>query len=460
MPRLSKIDTPNKLIATLADEALSAAELMTRLDCSQPTLSRMVRNAGSTVIALGRAQQTRYARVRNAGVEQPLSITRIDATGTPISCGTLHTIGSISGGRTAHVAARRVTIFVGLPWFVQDMRPQGFIGRQFPMRVSLLVSLLDRQLRLPSSVTDWSDNHVLQALSAAGFDEPGDLILGRAPLDQFLAQPAPQAITTRRKATVYAQLANQNEGERRNPSSAVGEQPKFTTFAAMSNNAPIGEAHVIVKYSPQGTSDIAQRWRDLLRAEHHALNVINDSHTSTGLRAANTEIIDADRLYLEVQRFDRVGEHGRLGVVSLGAIDDEFVGLRGEWIQTAHELQNLHMLKALDVNKIALLQAFGKLIHNTDMHFGNCALRHENLDAQRLTLAPIYDMLPMAFAPTSQGLGTDNIRTITPTADLLTVWPQAIELAREFWVRVIADRNISAGFRLIAKKILAATGGR
>ncbi len=445
MPRLSKFAAPNALIATLADEALSAADLMERLDCSQPTLSRIVRNAGTAVATLGRAQQTRYARIRNAGVEQPLNITRIDATGTPISCGTLHTIGGISGGRTAHVAERRVTIYVGLPWFVQDMRPQGFIGRQFPQRVP--------QLQLPSSVANWSDNHVLQALSIAGFDEPGDLILGRAPLDQFLAHPAPSAITTRRKATVYAQLASENVGERLNPSSAGGEQTKFTTYADTRN----GAAHVIVKFSPQGNNPIAQRWRDLLRAEHHALSVINDSHPSTGLEAAQTQLIDADRLYLEVQRFDRVGARGRLGVVSLGAIDDEFVGLRGEWIQTAHKLQQLRMLKTADVNKIALLQAFGKLIHNSDMHFGNCALRHENLDAQRLTLAPIYDMLPMEFAPTAQGLRTDNIQKVMPNADLLMVWPQATEMALEFWTRVIADKLISADFRRIAGKILAFT---
>ncbi len=164
----------------------------------------------------------------------------------------------------------------------------------------------------------------------------------------------------------------------------------------------------------------------------NALRVINDSHANSGLEAAPTQIIDGDRLYLEVQRFDRVGARGRLGVVSLGAIDDEFVGLRGEWIQTAQKLQQLRILRAADVSKIALLQAFGKLIHNSDMHFGNCALRHENLDAQRLTLAPIYDMLPMEFAPTSQGLRTDNIRKVMPTADLLIVWPQAIEMAQKF----------------------------
>ena len=104
-----------------------------------------------------------------------------------------------------------------------------------------------------------------------------------------------------------------------------------------------------------------------------------------------------------------------------------------------------------EVNKIALLQAFGKLIHNSDVHFGNCALHHKNLNPQRLTLAPIYDMLPMEFAPTSRGLRTDNIRKVLPTADLLTVWSQATEMAQEFWAQVIADKSINADFKRIAR---------
>jgi hypothetical protein len=435
-PRI--VTTPDILIAALGDEALSAAQLMQRLGCSQPTLSRLVRAAGAQVLTLGRAQQTRYARARPVQVEQPLPMTRIDAEGQPHSCGSLHTIGLLSGSRMVWVAQRQVEIFDGLPWFITDMRPQGFIGRQFPARIPLL--------GLPLSITDWSDSHVLQALSAAGSDEPGDLVLGRAALQQYLQQSPPEPVPMRRKASVYSQFAELKEGQQHSPSSAGGEQSKFTAYA----QTPQGAQHVIVKFSPIGTDAIAVRWRDLLRCEHHALRVLHDNRQETGVQAAQTQLIDADRAYLEVQRFDRIGPRGRRGVVSLGAIDDVFVGQRNNWVQTAQRLQGLRMLRERDVQRIGLLYAFGLLIHNSDMHFGNLSLLHEGPASVQFSLAPCYDMLPMRFAPTAQGIRPLQIPKIVPQADLLGVWPQALSLAQEFWSRVMADPHISSNFAQIA----------
>ncbi len=430
---------PDDLVAALGDEALTAAQLMQRLGCSQPTLSRLVRATGAQVLTLGKAQQTRYARLRPVQVEQPLPITRIDVTGMPHSCGALHTIGLLSGSRTAWVAERQVEVFDGLPWFITDMRPQGFIGRQFPARIP--------QLGLPPSIADWSDNHVLQALSVAGSDEPGNLVLGRAALEQYLLQPVPVPISPRRKATTYSEFARLKDGQPHSPSSAGGEQSKFTAYAHTAH----GAQHTIVKFSPTGTDAVAIRWRDLLRCEHHALQILQDSSAQTGVCAAETQLLEIDRIYLEVQRFDRLGARGRRGVVSMGAVDDVFVGQRNNWVQTAQQLQRLRMLHERDVERIGLLYAFGLLIHNNDMHFDNLALLHDGPSSSQLTLAPCYDMLPMRFAPTAQGLRPVDVPAVLPKADLLSVWPQALELASEFWQRVQADRTISRGFMQIAK---------
>ena len=433
------IYAPDGLISALGDEALSAVQAMQRLGCSQPTLSRLVRAAGAEVLTLGKAQKTCYARARAVQVEQPLPMTRIDTKGTPNSCGTLHTIGLLSGSRTAWVAPHTVEIFDGLPWFVIDMRPQGFIGRQFPVRIPLL--------GLPPSIADWTDNHMLHALSVAGSDEPGDLVLGRAALEQYLLQPLPKPISTQRKTKSYSEMARIKVGQQHSPSSAGGEQSKFTAYA----QTPRGAQHVIVKFSPIGTDAVAVRWRDLLRCEHHALQVLHDNAQETGLEAAQTQLMDADRTYLEVQRFDRIGARGRRGVVSLGAIDDVFVGQRNNWVQTAQHLQRLRMLTERDVQRISLQYAFGLLIHNSDMHFGNLSLLHEGPASVQFTLAPCYDMLPMRFAPTAQGIRPLQIPKVVPQADLLNVWPQALVLARDFWGRVVADPLTSAGFVHIAK---------
>ena len=63
----------------------------------------------------------------------------------------------------------------GLPYFLQDQRPAGFLGRGVPQRFP--------ELALPQRVTDWSDDHYLRYLTQRGSDSVSDLVLGDAALD-------------------------------------------------------------------------------------------------------------------------------------------------------------------------------------------------------------------------------------------------------------------------------------
>ncbi len=94
-----------------------------------------------------------------------------------------------------------------------------------------------------------------------------------------------------------------------------------------------------------------------------------------------------------------------------------------------------------------LLEAFAILTANTDRHFGNRALL-DRYDG-RFTLAPVYDMLPMLFAPQD---GQVIERTFDPpdtTAETLALWPRARELARGYWQRLVADERLSPQFRTL-----------
>jgi HipA-like C-terminal domain len=458
MPTPAALISPQALIEALGDDLLSAAELMGRLGCSQATLSREVRKAGSAVLAMGRAQRTRYARLRPAGVSLPLPITQVDAQGALLPLGQLYTVGMHTGSRTAFEGAQGmampgVELFEGLPWFVSDMRPQGYLGRQFPQRLQDVP--LDAQLQtgaapqLPPSINDWSDDHVLRALDWAGDDEPGNLIVGRRALDLHLRQAPPQAVPMAQKLVRYAALAQESLNADGSMSSAAGEQPKFTQYV----QTPSGDAHVIVKFSPADSGEAAQRWRDLLRCEGHALNVLAEHVAQTGVQAAQAIVLqDEQRVYLEVQRFDRVGARGRLGVISLGAADDHFVGQRRSWIHTAQQLALQRLLSAQDVQRIALLQAFGLLIHNNDMHLGNIALFHDGVSTASFRLAPIYDMLPMRLRPVGQELREITLPPVLPQADLLAVWPTAQSLVEEFLRRLQADKDISSVFKVLWNK--------
>ncbi|MBK9441181.1 MAG: HipA domain-containing protein [Comamonadaceae bacterium] len=93
-------------------------------------------------------------------------------------------------------------------------------------------------------------------------------------------------------------------------SSAGGEQPKF--LANNDQHEPL-----VIKFSPPIGTPSGDRWRDLLRMETLASTVLQ----RCGLEAAKSEFAQTKtRAYLLSKRFDRVGTHGRLHAVSLGAV--------------------------------------------------------------------------------------------------------------------------------------------
>jgi len=94
--------------------------------------------------------------------------------------------------------------------------------------------------------------------------------------------------------------------------------------------------HVIVKFSEAQEGPQSMRSRDLLLAEHLALSTLGDA----GIAAAKTSIYDHQaQRFLEVQRFDRVGALGRQALISLRALDAEFVGAANQpWPVIAQSL--------------------------------------------------------------------------------------------------------------------------
>ena len=156
--------------------------------------------------------------------------------------------------------------------------------------------------------------------------------------------------------------------------------------------------HVLVKFSGAGGSAAEQRWADLLVCEHLALE---HAATLPGITAAPSRILTyAGRTFIESERFDRVGQHGRLAICGLDALQHAFIGARStDWPELAERLHGLALLDATSVAAVEHLWWFGRLIANTDMHLGNLSFHLE----QTLRLAPAYDMLPMAYAPLAGG---------------------------------------------------------
>jgi hypothetical protein len=429
--------------------ALSSAELQTALAVSQPTVSRALApliQAGE-VQKVGAARKQRYVlprTVRDVGRSVP--IMRINAQGQPSPFGRM--VPLASGAVWVDEEDGLSKRFDDLPWFLDDMRPQGFMGRSF----SGVVATTHPDVQLGNDPRFWSDDDVLRALALCGDDLPGNLVVGEAAFARF--HTLPQRASRGASIADYPALADAAMQGSMGGSSAGGEQPKFCTIVGGSADAS-GDAprHVLVKFSPAGDAPTDQRTRDLLVCEHLALQTL----ANAGIAAATSRIsTGAGRVFLEVERFDRTPINaanpqglGRIGMVSLMVYDAEYVGAMDNWAATANRMQERGLLRPADARTLRLLEAFGALIANTDRHYGNISLL---LDGDDWALAPAYDMLPMLYAPVGGELVPRDFaaRPLQPTAATLPEWPQALALARSFWAAASADARISPDFRQIA----------
>ncbi|PTT18702.1 type II toxin-antitoxin system HipA family toxinoxin YjjJ, partial [Acidovorax sp. HMWF029] len=413
---------------------LTSAELQELLGVSQPTVSRALApliHAGQ-VQKVGAARSQRYVLPRHVpGVGSEVRVMRIDAQGRPSPFARLVPLegGAFWVDEADGVSARHD----GLPWFLDDMRPQGFMGRTF--------AHAHPALQLGHDPRHWSDDDVLRAMTLYGDDLPGNLIMGEAAFQRFHTLPARASRVA--CSADYPQLAEQAMQGTHPGSSAGGEQPKFCTITA--------GRHVIVKFSPAGDSPADQRMRDLLVCEHLALHAL----AQAGLPAASTQLfMGAGRVFLESERFDRTPLAvdaplgGRIGMVSLQVYNAEYVGEIDNWAATANRMAARHLLTQADARTLRLLEAYGQLIANTDRHYGNISLVLKDDD---WALSPTYDMLPMLYAPVSGELVPRDFasRPQQPTAATLGEWDEAQRLARAFWQAAAADERVSADLRAI-----------
>ena len=314
--------------------------------------------------------------------------------------------------------------FEGLPYPLLDMRPQGFLGRNF-------AHLYGQSLEVTENLNDWTDDDVAYVLATLGHDQSGDLILGERAYQRHLDARhnwESRVIATRQIAAAYPNQAELALAQGVAGSSAAGEFPKFTAMREL-NGEPVS---VIVKFSGADDSAAVRRWADLLVCEHLALETLS---AELGLATARSTVHRyAGRSFLEVVRFDRCGPHGRLPVCALSSLNGALLGKAGaSWPALAAALHQNGWLPAAAVGQVALIWWFGRLIANTDMHEGNLSFH------PGLSLAPVYDMLPMRYAP--QRGGEVPPQTYAPALPLPTEaleWHRAALAAVVYWTRCAA----------------------
>lgn len=435
-----------------AANTASAEDLRRALGASQPTLARRIAELGDRVVAIGASRRRRYAVARAVwGGQARWPLYRIDSAGAAARFGVLH---ALQGDRWfvdfdgdepcfAHDEFRD-GLYPDLPWFLLDVRPQGFLGRAFARRHAA-------ELDVGIDPERWSADAVLMAMLRHGDDLPGNLVVGDLALRQAQQRmlTPPDAVPESARGERYARMAQAAADGKSPGSSAGGEQPKFTARVDAANG---GTRHVIVKFAKPAASAAARRWADLLRCEAHAATALD----AAGVLASPTQLVEAGEfICLESARHDRVGAHGRRGQVSLRALDAAYFGRSDDWTRAARRLGAAGWLDATHAERLCTLHAFGRLIGNSDVHFGNVSLTH--LRALPLALVPSYDMLPMRYAPSNSGeLHAHEPDLAPPLPDDWPATDRALPIARDFWQRVADDAAIDDAMRRVADQHLAA----
>jgi hypothetical protein len=412
----------------------SASDLRERLGISQPSFSRLV-SSDLDFVRVGAGRASRWGLRREiSGLPLEIPVHRIDPQGRPRRVAVLTPLHD-DELRVEDAGGGSSVVVQDLPWFLEDLRPAGYLGRLVPRRFP--------ELGAPSDILRWGPDHVLRYLVFHGVDAPGDLVVGDRALERIYADPGDRVVPVDARAEVYPTVASDVLRHGGPGSSAGGEQPKFTAIRDDGDRA----VAVLVKFSPPVQGPGSQRVADLLLAEHHALSTLAEA----GISAATTAIVrGGDRVFLEVERFDRT-DRGRRGVVSLRTLDAEFAGVGDTWPEKVQALARLGVVPAQVVPEARLLHAFGRLIGNTDMHAGNLSffLADALLGERRVAigLTPAYDMLPMAFAPVGGNLPDPVLAMPAPLPEL----EPAFRLASETWARIAHDDRVSPGFREIAR---------
>ena len=425
-------------------DVLTAQQLQNATGKSQPSISLALAKLSAEVCKLGAARSTRYALTQpilGLPARQTLTWTTPD--------GELQTFGSLSFLRSSqvHVRTQQGLDWLGtpgqLPWFLQTLRPQGFLGRQ----------LTRLRPDFPADPDHWRTEQVLYMAINHASDPPGALHLGDATgriaveAPRLAVAPSPHDVAAQFDAAARAITQTLPAA-----SSAGGEQPKFVTQIDM----PDGQhKHLIVKFSPPRGTPFGERWHDLLHLEHLALAVLADN----GVAVAATHIVESrERTYLASERFDRVGRAGKRHVVAAAAVHDEFVkASRQHWVASCEALAAKQLLAPAHVNTVASTYLFGQYIGNTDMHFGNLSFFVDDVMKPTFVPSPVYDMLPMMWRPGVHG-GELDARPVRPQHQPAGYAPQVVQArawARSYWERAANMTALSSALREASAASLA-----
>ena len=159
----------------------TSKELQSATGLSQVAVSRQLRRMGDAIIKLKLGRSPLYAMTRNAfGGDDKLPLFMVDAHGNstavarirPLAHGGFFVEQEI-GLPSVLLGHRKNGLYDDLPYFLDDLRPQGFLGRH------IAEEMASQSEDFPSDPRRWNTNHVGRYLTSNGDDLPGSFKFGQ-----------------------------------------------------------------------------------------------------------------------------------------------------------------------------------------------------------------------------------------------------------------------------------------
>ncbi|MCD6269844.1 MAG: ArsR family transcriptional regulator, partial [Deltaproteobacteria bacterium] len=169
----------------------TSKEIQAATSLSQSAVSRELRNLGDHVIKLQNGRSPRYAATCNAfGGNDKLPLSIVDAHGNTALAAYLRPL--IHGGFFVETATGTPPLLLGvnknglyddLPYFLFDLCPQGFLGRQ------IAEDMASRSDDYPTDPRYWNTNHIGRYLVSNSDDLPGNFKFGEQALLRVRRKP-------------------------------------------------------------------------------------------------------------------------------------------------------------------------------------------------------------------------------------------------------------------------------
>ncbi|MDO9263381.1 MAG: ArsR family transcriptional regulator, partial [Desulfosalsimonadaceae bacterium] len=146
----------------LARGPATSKEIQAGTGLSQSSVARQLRSLGDDIIRLQDGRSLRYAVTRNAfGANDKLPLSMVDAYGNTVLAAYIRPL--VNGGFFLEAATGMPPLLLGenknglyddLPYFLFDLKPQGFMGRQ------IAEEMASQSDDFPSDPRRWNTNHI------------------------------------------------------------------------------------------------------------------------------------------------------------------------------------------------------------------------------------------------------------------------------------------------------------